>query len=404
MRYESTDNNYPPLFILLIFSCLTARGEEHITPEVPVYPAEMASGTIPTVYIHTENRDSILDKETKIAATLYIDVPGNSDLPRLGNAEQPVGLTIRGRGNATWTLPKKPNKIKFKKPTEVLELPAHRDFALIAWNFGSGNIEWITSICGMEIARMLGMSWAPHIQPVELMLNDNYEGLYFLTETVKIAPERLDIYKQPAYNDDPATIPYGWLVEFDNYYDEPQIIIPEAGWVKLKVTSHSPDGLSEAQLDWLIDEFTALNEAVYSDGAIDWTDRIDVESLAQYFIIREIMFDTDGFNGSVYLHRDSGEDSKWHFGPIWDIALGVTAKNDFTMNLLPSFAVAHWQRPMIFNRAFHKEFLRLWEDFYPEKFNRLENMALQVARYCEAADEANAGRWPSMSEKASAED
>lgn len=391
------------LIYLLLFSFLTAMGEKHQTPLEPVYPAEMASGTIPTVYIRTENRDSILDKVTKIPATLYIDVPANSELLPLGSKDAPVSLTIRGRGNATWKLPKKPYKLKFNEATEVLGLPAHRDFALIAWNYGNGNIEWITSVCAMEMARMLGMPWAPHIQPVELVLNDNYEGLYFLTETVKIAPGRLDIYKQPEDNEDPSTIPYGWLVEFDNYYDEPQIVIPEVGWVKLKVTSHSPDRLSEAQLDWLTEEFTTLNEAVYSEGVIDWTERIDIGSLARYFIIREILFDTDGFNGSVYLHRDAGENSKWHFGPIWDVGLGVTPKNDFTMNLLPSYAVAHWERPMLEHPAFHEEFLRVWKDFFPDKFNRLESMALEVARYCEAADVANARRWPELSEKASAE-
>lgn len=362
----------------------------------------MASGTLPTLFINTANRDSILNKHKQIAAKLHIEVPDGSDLGPLGSSSDPVTLKIRGRGNATWTLPKKPYKLKFDQPTEILGMPANRNFALIAWNYGSGNIEWLTSICGMEIARMLGAPWAPHIQPVELILNDNYEGLYFLTESVDIAPGRLEIYEQPAWNEDPATIPYGWLVEFDNYVDDPQIVIPEIDYVKLRITSHSPDGLSDLQRQWLTDEFTSLNDAIYSNGAIDWTERIDLESLARYFIIREITFDTDGFNGSVYLHRDRGDDAKWQFGPLWDIAMGVSIKNDFTMNLLPSFAVAHWIEPMMRNEAFHDEFLRMWNDFYPEKFNRLEAMALRVAEYCEAADAANAVRWPEMSEAASA--
>lgn len=363
------------------------------TPEEPLYPASMASGTIPLMHIHTANRDSILDKVTKIQAELYVEVPENSDLEPLGNKENPVTLTIRGRGNASWKLPKKPYKIKFTEKTKILGLPSNRDFALIAWDYGSGGLGWLASICGMELCRIIGMPWAPHIQPVELVLNDNYEGLYFLTETVKISKKRLNIFEQPENNEDEDTIPYGWLVEFDNYADDPQIIIPETDRLRLRVTSHSPDALSDAQTQWLTEEFTSLNEAVYSNGAIDWTERIDLTSLSQYYIIREIMYDTDGFSGSVYLYRDLGENAKWHFGPMWDIGLGAGVKDDYTMNLLPPYAVAHWIKEMVKYADFRDEFLRVWNDFYPEKFNRMQQMASEVAAYCAEADRINAGRW-----------
>lgn len=356
----------------------------------------MASGTLPLIVINTENGDSIIDKVTRIPAQLYIK---ETD----GSASATSNITIRGRGNATWTLAKKPYKIKFEEKTPLLDLPANKNFALIAWNFGSGNIEWITSICGMEMARMLGMPWAPNIRPVELLLNGNYEGMYFLTETVKINSSRLDIFEQPDLNEDKETIPYGWLVEFDNYAEDEQIIIQETDKLKLRVTSHTPEKMSEAQRNWLIEEFTSLNEAIYSEGEIDWTERIDVTSAVQYFIIREVMFDTDGYSGSLYMHKDMGYDAKWHFGPMWDIVLNISSKSDYSLNLLPSFAVAHWEKPMMCTEAFQQEFLRVWDDFYPTEFNKLKNFALEVAEYCEAADHCNYARWPELSQYSTAE-
>ncbi len=363
------------------------HGEE-LTPVV--FPPSMASGTLPLVIINTENGDSILDKVTNIPATFCIQ-----DLS--GTTSEPVAITIRGRGNATWKSPKKPYKVKFKKSTEILDLPAARDFALIAWNACYGNIEWLSAICGMEMARILGMKWAPHICPVELILNGNYEGTYFVTETIKIAPERLDIYEQPSCNEDETTIPYGWLVEIDNYNTDNQIVIPEIDNKLLKVTIHSPKYLSDAQRQWITDEFTALNEAIYSKGAIDWTKKIDLTSLVQYYIIREIMFDTDGFNGSMYLYRDKADNSKWHFGPMWDIVLATGPKDDYTMNLLPSFSGAHWEPEFMRYEAFQNELIRVWDDFYPTKFNKLQAIAMEVAQYCEAADECNYYRWPELS-------
>ena len=66
-----------------------------------------------------------------------------------------------------------------------------------------------------------------------------------------------------------------------------------------------------------------MNEAIYSDDAWGsaWAAYIDVASAARYFIVREVMHDTDGYNGSFYLHKDLGEDALWNFGPIWDASL-----------------------------------------------------------------------------------
>lgn len=390
-------------FLLSVCFATVAFGACGASPAPVVYPETMASRSIPVVYINTVNGDSIKDKVTQIDAEMRIEVPDGSGFEPAGSVDEPLFLTIRGRGNATWRLPKKPYKLKLAGRAPLLGLPAHKHFALIAWNFGSGNIEWITSICGMEIARMLGMKWAPHIRPVELILNGNYEGMYFLTESVKIDHARLDIFEQSDNNTDPATIPYGWLVELDNYAEEAQIVIPETDNVNIRVTYHSPGRLSAQQLEWLTQEFTAMNAAIYSDGLVDWRRYIDPTSLAQYFIVREIMFDTDGFNGSMYMHKDAGAEARWTFGPMWDIGMGVSLKDDFTVNLRPAYAKATWEAQLMRHATFRDEVVRVWNEFYPERFGELEQMALEVARYCAEADSANCVRWPEMSEVASPE-
>lgn len=72
---------------------------------------------------------------------------------------------------------------------------------------------------------MVGLGWNPRYYPVELVLNGRYDGIYFLYESIKIDSNRLDIFEQPEENTDPTTIPYGWLVEIDNYADEFQVMI-----------------------------------------------------------------------------------------------------------------------------------------------------------------------------------
>ena len=102
-------------------------------------------------------------------------------------------------------------------------------------------------------------SWTPSFRPVEVVLNGDYIGLYFLTETIRIDENRVNIYKQQDQETNPDLISGGWLVEVDNYRDECQITIPENNQWNLTLRYHSPENLSNAQLQWLTDEFKAIN-------------------------------------------------------------------------------------------------------------------------------------------------
>lgn len=285
------------------------------------WPSSMVSGTLPVLFINTEAQAPIVDKVTPIPAGLWIEIPENCSEEdfALGSSDEPVSLTIRGRGNSSWLADKKPYKIKFDKKTEILGMPKHKHFALLPAQ--------VTPVLGMELARQVGLGWASRSQPVEVVLNDEYLGLYNLFESVKIDSNRLDIFEQDDLCEDDELIPYGWLVEIDNYNDECQIVLDEPGRTTMKVTYHTPEELSDKQEQWLIDEFSKINDVINSeDYAVreHWADYIDANSMAQYFIVREIVEDYDGFNGSMYMYRDNeGDASRWKMGPMWDVTFNA---------------------------------------------------------------------------------
>ena len=238
---------------------------------------------------------------------------------------------------------------------------------------------------------MTELGWVPRYYPVELILNGRYDGIYFLYESVKIDSNRLDIFEQPEENTAPATIPYGWLVEVDNYADEFQVMVPD-GEYSMRVTHKSPEILSDMQRQWLIDDFTALTETILGDNRENWTRHIEPASLAKYFIVRELMADYDGFNGSLYMHKDLG-DSRWKLGPMWDNSFNAWSEpTDWTMNILPEWS--RWKIiPQIFDtKSFKDAFNNEWEAFYP-KLSSLKTFILDMAKKCEAADLANQKRW-----------
>ena len=152
------------------------------------------TGTLPVVYINTENSKPIVEKEEKIPAKIWIDAAG-TDYASLGSEAAPVKFTVSGRGNYSWVgFEKKPYKVKFDTKTSVLGLPKNKTFALLA--HADDKLAFLRNAMGFELSRRMGLAWTPTQIPVELVLNGKYRGLYFFAETIKIDKTRVNITEQ----------------------------------------------------------------------------------------------------------------------------------------------------------------------------------------------------------------
>lgn len=283
------------------------------------------SSTIPVFYIETENNAPIVSKEKYLNASYWIGPMVDNNVSAIGSPADPQPMRIRGRGHSSWRGDKKPYKLKLGKKSELMGMPKNKHWALLK---PSEN-----TVAGLQLGKLMNMGWTSDFRPVEVVLNGDYIGLYFLTETIRIDENRVNIYEQQDLETDPELISGGWLVEVDNYQDDCQIIIPECSQWNLTVKYHFPEDLSGAQKQWLTDEFKSINSAIYSADKTStaWEDYIDVESMARFFILQEVMDNPDGFHGSFYLHKDLAENAKWVAGPIrYGILPAIIAKRRIT--------------------------------------------------------------------------
>ncbi|MDE6323814.1 MAG: CotH kinase family protein [Paramuribaculum sp.] len=350
--------------IALVFfiSCTYGTG----VPE-PMPPLSVSiSGTLPVLYIETENHKPILSKEEYVTATYRLDPMGAEGVKPIGSEADPLPMQIRGRGHSSWKGLKKPYKIKLGKKTEIMGMPKNRHWALLK--------PTENTVAGLFLGRLLEMAWTPDFRPVEVVLNDDYIGLYFLTETIRIDENRVNIHEQQDQETNPDKITGGWLVEVDNYHDECQITIPEnSGW-NLTLRYHSPEDLSSAQLQWLTDEFNAINKAIYSTDKTStaWEQYLDVESMARFFILQEVMDNPDGFHGSFYLHKDLKDNARWVAGPVWDLTCYNREKTDYTFRMKAHYGFTpHWIGEIIQYDNFCRTVEEIWNDVYPEKLTEV---------------------------------
>ena len=98
-------------YILTYLFCLIALAMQAVNP----------SGTLPVLYIQTENNTPITSKEDYLQATYYLDAMGVSGYESIGSAAAPLTMEIKGRGNYTWRdFEKKPYRIKLTDKQPLL--------------------------------------------------------------------------------------------------------------------------------------------------------------------------------------------------------------------------------------------------------------------------------------------
>lgn len=349
------------LLLAAAFAGASAQKENGIeTGTTAKAEAARPSGTLPVMHIDTENGAPVNSKTVYVAATFYIAPTAADPAAGLGTPDAPLPLQIRGRGHSSWKGEKKPYKLKLGSAAPLLGMGRNKHWALLK------PIE--SAVAGLRLAELTGMAWTPHYRPVEVVLNGDYAGLYFLTETIRIDENRVDIFRQSDLETDPARVGGGWLVEVDNYHDECQITLPECSSWNLTLRYHSPERLSAVQRVWLTDEFAAINAAIYSPDATsaEWERFVDARSMARFFILQEVMDNPDGFHGSFYLHKDLGDGARWVAGPAWDLACYNREKTDYTFRMKVHYGFTpHWIGQLILRDGFCRAVREVWDEIYP---------------------------------------
>lgn len=346
------------------------------------------SGSLPVLYITTEDKKPITSKEDYLNATYYLDAKGIAGYENIGSATAPLNMEIKGRGNYSWTgFNKKPYRIKLADKQALLGMKKSKHFALLAHADDSKDKKgYLRNAVGFELSKMIGMAYTPDAKPLEVVLNGDYIGLYFLTETIRVDKDRVNIVEQEDEETDSEAITGGWLVEIDNYDDDPHITIRENGNKTMWFTYKTPEVLSSAQESFLTGEMVRIDRLVYGDknSSTLWQ-YLDMDALAKFYIVQEIMDNYESFHGSCYLYREKGEGEKWKFGPVWDF--GSSFNRDKSQYMYQGDVWHnHWIPEICKFPAFMERVKEIWNEFYNGNYNNIysfidahENLIKQAA-------------------------
>lgn len=299
---------YLLLGVIGFISIESCSSEEPSTVTVPKEEAEEPEEDTGLAQINFDTNDGvpIVSKDDYVEGVLTVS--GHAEFDDFS-----IDAKIRGRGNSTWSFPKKPYKIKLSEDASILGMASEKDWVLLA-NYIDGT--HLLNAVGMKIGQLLEMPFTNNIVPVEVNINNEYRGLYMLTEQIEVKTNRVNV------GDD------GILLNLDTNYDEEWQF--RSGAYDLPVTIKYPKKMDTDKLTSIKNQFEIAEALVAQEDFPNnqYLDYIDDVSIAKYLIVYMLTGNEEiNHPKSTYIYKTS--DGKFTMGPIWDFDWGFAFEGSF---------------------------------------------------------------------------
>lgn len=381
-----------------------------------------------------------------------------------------VPANVKVRGNWTTVYDKKPLRIQFDEKQSMLGMNGGaelRNWVLLAEYKDASMLRDKTALyVAREMLEKDGL-YAADAKFAEVYINDQYWGLYLLSEQQQINSDRVDITEaEPDYQGTDI----GYFMEFDGYYEyeEPlqqfrveyadnAALTPYDGnggsgreMKCLKQTPADPkkdigitiksDIYSQEQHDFIAsyvnNVYQIMYEAAYNDKAFafnaDYTEiaedaslspqqavenAVDVQSLADIYLLSELTCDADIYWSSFFMDVDFGAEGskKLTFEAPWDFDSGMGNKDRcadgtgfYAANIVPDVdggtkgggqydSINPWLAVLMYEDWYQDIIRETWTKAYDDGiFERAADLiAHDTAAYADAFDE-NYKKWDNI--------
>ncbi|MFD3292356.1 CotH kinase family protein [Aquirufa sp. KTFRIE-69F] len=312
-----------------------------------LYSQSLSVSNLPIVRFNTKTR--VIQDEPKIPVQMEIFDNGPGQLNQVSST--PTISTVAGvefRGSTSqadfYFLPglvKKPYGIELwtdstgvkAKKLSLLQMPEETDWVL---NASYNDRSFMRDFIAQSLAGRIGLLHSK-AKFVELIINDEYRGVYVLMEKVKQGKNRVpisDLYPTENAGDD---VTGGYLLKIDKSSGS-----PSSSWKSNYTSGITATQKCEFQIEYPQYGIITQQQLIYirdyinnwenklmtedmNDPKASFRDYIDVSSFVNYFILNEATRNVDGYRLSTYLYKDKESlGGKIKMGPAWDfnIALG----------------------------------------------------------------------------------
>lgn len=335
----------------------------------------LTSSNLPLVIIKTDTNPNTgrpieIPDDPKVMATMKIIFRPNGARNYLTDINNTAFLNYNGRigieirGSSSQSLPKKPYGLTTRKEDNVtknnvsiLGMPEEHDWVL---NSIAYDPSLIRNFLSYELSRSIG-NYAARGKFCEVIINDDYKGLYIFMEKLKIDQDRINIVKMSETDNSAPEITGGYITKADKDTGGDPIawtMQSYYGWTNYIHHDPEPAEITSQQNTYIQSQFNNLQKTATAQNASvsnGFPSIIDVPSFIDFMLINELASNADAYQYSTYFHKD--RNGKLRAGPVWDFDL--TYGND----------LFHWGLDRSFNNVWQFDNgdntgSKFWRDLY----------------------------------------
>jgi hypothetical protein len=368
-------------FILVSFYCSNAQ----IT---------LTESNLPIIVIESLNT---INADSKVAATMKIYFKEDGSINKLSDVPEDydgnIGIKQRGQ-TSLFIFDKKGYSLETRdilgeeNAAAIMGMPKEVDWIL----HGPYSDKSLMRNALMYTLADSITPYAPRVQMAEVMINNEYQGVYLFTEKIKRDGSRVDIAK---LKDDEITgddVTGGYILKFDKGDQE------EIGWVSpYSVSAAQPTNFIQVYPDWddivpeqkeyiqnwMTNFEDLLSGPDYTDDLTGYRKSINTESFIDFMLLNEMSRNVDAYRLSTYMFKDKdSNDDELHMGPVWDYNLAFGNANYCDGSRIDGWAydfndvcnedmyqVHFWWKRLLTDATFEKDIADKWMKLRNGKFS-----------------------------------
>jgi hypothetical protein len=289
------------------------------------------SSNLPIFIIQTNGQT--INDEPKVTVNLKVisnpngQINNITDTPTAYNGK--IGIEVRGASSQGY--PQRPYAFETQDDSGInvdvalLGLPEESDWVLLS-HYNDKSL--MRNQLAFNMFRDMG-HWASHLQPVEVVLNGQYQGIYGFGEKIKRDANRIDIAKLKPTDLAGDSLTGGYIFKVDYYSDADSWLSNFHPQGHPNFDVHfvryypKPSEIASEQANYLKNYVKAFETALFGvnfkDTTLGYAAYIDVNSFIDYWIVSEVSRNNDGYKKSCYFYKDKeSKGGKIHAGPVWD--------------------------------------------------------------------------------------
>jgi len=411
------------VFICYLLFCIPFISQEQ---NLNFRSSDDLSTNLPIVIINTNGQE--IPDEPKITAEMGIiyNGPGqmNNQNDTFNNYDGFVGIEVRGQ-SSQYFYPKKSYSFETRDAdgenldVSLLGMPEENDWVLYA---PYGDKSMLRNVVTFSMARSQG-NYVTRTMYCEVILNDEYQGVYVLMEKIKKNENRVNIAKLKPEDIEGDELTGGYIVRvdkvdwdfqygIDGWYSIPNPPFPNAKHILFQFYYPKPDEIVAEQKvyiqDYILETENALTKSTFTNRETGYNRYLNTGSFVDHLLINEVSKEVDKYRYSTYFFKEKDSDGgKLFSGPAWDFNLGYANVDywapgiDYTgwvyTDVQPYEAsIMFWWKRLMQDEYFQNLAKTRWDQLRQSKLSnaRLEFVIDSITGFIDQAQERNYQRWP----------